>query len=160
METAHSALEGTRTRALPGSTEITALFFDFKTGEQTNAGTDGHVIVKIGERAYAMPGRRAGHDLFERGGIDVVGLAAGRAASPKAPRFDLDQLRHASIVLSQDGSGKRPAWCVDQFSILIKLALPQEPVLEFKHWADLGWLNARRPCLQLQEASLPRLLHA
>jgi hypothetical protein len=165
-ETIHSTLEGTRTLAIPGSTEITGLFFDFKTGEQTNAGTDAHVTVRIGNRPYAMPARRVGHDLFERGGIDVVGLPVGRAASPKEPRFDLEQLRRAPIVLSHDGSGKSPAWFVERFSILIKLALPQEPVLEFKHWAHLGWLDARQPSLALQKAGFPfppsyrKLLHA
>lgn len=156
----HPAPEGTRTKAIPGSTEITALFFDFKTGEQINAGTDARVTVKVGDRAYAMPRRRIGHDLFERGGIDVVGFPAGPCASPREPRLDLDRLRSSSIVLSQDSSGKRPAWCVERLTLLVKLALPQEPVLEFKHWTDLGWLDAAHPSLALQEASTPKLLHA
>ena len=144
-ETLHPAFEGNRTRAIPGSTEISAIFFDFKTGERTNSGTDARVEVRIGERRYAMPGRRGGHDLFDRGGIDVVGFTAGRFCTPPEPRLDLQQLRNAPIILSHDDSGRSPAWYVERLSILVKLALPQEPVLEFKHWTDIGWLDAHKP---------------
>jgi len=144
-ETIHAAVEGNRTRAIPRSTEISAIFFDFKTGENTNAGTDARVEVRIGDRRYRMPGYRAGHDLFERGGIDVIGFPAGRFCTPPEPRLDLEQLRRAAIVLSHDGSGTRPAWYVERVSMLVKLALPQEPVLEFKHWNDVGWLDAAKP---------------
>ncbi len=144
-ENIHSAIEGNRTRAIPGTTEVSAIFFDFKTGDQTNAGTDACVEVRIGDRPFVMPQRRGAHDLFERGGIDVIGFAAGRFATPREARLDLDQLRRAKIVLSHDGSGRTPAWYVERLSILVKLALPQEPVLEFKHWIDLGWLDAKKP---------------
>jgi hypothetical protein len=153
----------TRTRAIPGATEVTAIFFDFKTGERTNAGTDSRVAVRIGERVYAMPGRRGGHDLFDRGGLDVVGFPLGRSATPPGPRVDLEALRRAPIVLSLDGSGRNPAWFVERLTVLIKLALPQEPVLEFKHWNDIGWLDGRKPrgaSVVLQDASYPKLLHA
>jgi hypothetical protein len=143
--TIHSTIEGTRTRAIPGSTEISAIFFDFKTGEKTNAGTDARVEVRIGERRYPMPRRRGLHDLFERGGIDVIGFPAGRFCTPPEPRLTMQQLRNAPIVLAHDGSGARPAWLVERLSILVKLALPQEPVLEFKHWTDIGWLDAKGP---------------
>jgi hypothetical protein len=143
-DTIHAANDETRTRAIPGETEVTAIFFDFKTGAQANAGTDARVIVRIGERFYPMPGRRAGHDLFERGGVDVIGFPTGRFCTPKAPRLDLDALRKAPIVLSHDGTGKCPAWYVERMSLLVRLALPQEPVLEFKHWRDVGWLDAEK----------------
>jgi hypothetical protein len=135
----------TRTRAIPGSTEVTAIFFDFKTGERTNAGTDARVVLRIGDRVFPMPARRAGHDLFERGGVDVIGFPTGRSSAPDEPRLDLDALRRAAIVLAHDRSGKCPAWYVERLSILIKLALPQEPVLEFRHWNDVGWVDAEKP---------------
>jgi hypothetical protein len=144
-DTIHAANGETRTRAIPGSTEVTAIFFDFKTGERTNAGTDARVAVRVGDRVFPMPGRRAGHDLFERGGVDVIGFPTGRLATPEGARLDLDALRSAPIVLSHDGSGKNPAWYVERLAILIKLALPQEPVLEFGHWNDVGWLDAEKP---------------
>jgi len=143
--TVHAAIEGNRTRAIPGATEVTALFFDFKTGERTNAGTDAHVEVRIGSRRYPMPARRGQHDLFERSGIDVIGFGAGRFRTPPEVPLTLQDLRDASILLSHDGSGERPAWFVERLSILVKLALPQEPVLEFKHWTDIGWLDANGP---------------
>ena len=121
-DTIHAANDETRTRAIPGETEVTAIFFDFKTGAQANAGTDARVIVRIGERFYPMPGRRAGHDLFERGGVDVIGFPTGRFCTPKAPRLDLDALRKAPIVLSHDGTGKCPAWYVERMSLLVRLA--------------------------------------
>ena len=139
-----SAAEGNRTRGIPGTTEISAIFFDFKTGEMTNAGTDARVEIRIGDRRYTMPRSRGGHDLFERGGIDVIGFPAGRFCTPPELRLELEQLRKAAIVLSHDGSGSSPNWYVERLSLLVKLALPQEPVLEFKHWTNLGWLGAEK----------------
>lgn len=144
-DTIHAANGETRTRAIPGSTEVTAIFFDFKTGEAINAGTDARVVVRVGDRVFPMPGHRAGHDLFERGGVDVIGFPTERPSTPEGSRLDLDALRVAPIVLFHDGSGRNPAWFVERLSILVKLALPQEPVLEFKHWTDVGWLDAEKP---------------
>jgi hypothetical protein len=144
-DTIHAANGETRTRAIPGSTEVTAIFFDFKTGEMTNAGTDARVVVRVGDRVFPMPGHRAGHDLFERGGVDVIGFPTERLTPPAGARFDLDAVRKAPIVLSHDGSGKNPAWYVERLSILIKLALPQEPLLEYRHWNDVGWLDVTKP---------------
>jgi len=151
-----NAIGETGTKAISGTTEVTAVFFDFKTGGGANAGTDARVAVRIGERLFQIPGRRGGHDLFEPGGVDVIGFPVGRLGTPPGPRLDLDALRRAPIVLSRDGSGSRPAWRVERMSLLVRLALPQEPVLEYKRWTDPGWLETEkspRASVVLQEAA-------
>ena len=76
--------------------------------------------------------------------------------------MDLDALRRASIVLSHDGSGKSPAWYVERLSLLVRLALPEDAILEYKQWTDLGWLDPAGPrgaSVLLQHAAPSLLRH-
>ena len=86
-----SAAEGNRTRGIPGTTEISAIFFDFKTGEMTNAGTARNNRVAhngCGEKRFAR-------DHMERAATSENRMyAAWNGASRISPSAASSRPRH------------------------------------------------------------------